>query len=192
MTRLRFAAVGAALLLAACGSSNPRSSSRSRSAASQPASTHTLCLPEVKALMATALSVDPATITTATGAGTNGNPQCTFTAHTAHHKRVTITANDYTGPQPYFILERTEIEQSQVFTPSREHAAPQAITGLGVEAAWFPAMQALMATDAVRLIDITFDWPGSRQAQQRRLGIALARPYLKTTKQGEKLAKGYP
>ena len=86
MTRLRFAAVGAALLLAACGSSNPRSSSRSRSAASQPASTHTLCLPEVKALMATALSVDPTTITTATGVGTNGNPQCTFTAHTAHHQ----------------------------------------------------------------------------------------------------------
>lgn len=103
-----------------------------------------------------------------------------------------ITANDYSGPQPYFILERTEIEQSQVFTPNRQHPAPQTIMGLGLEAAWFPASQQLMATDAVRLIDVTVDWPGARQAQERKLGIALARPYLKNTKRGEKLAKGYP
>jgi hypothetical protein len=189
MTPPRLAAVGAALLLAACGSS--KSSSHTRSTGHR-ASTHTLCLPEVKALLATTLSVDPGTITTATGVGTNGNPQCTFTAHTARHTRVAITANEYSGPQPYFILERTEIEASQVFTPSRLSPAPQTIMHLGLEAAWFPATQALMATDAIRLIDITFRWPGASQAQKRRLGIALARPYLKGSKQGEKLAKGYP
>lgn len=101
-----------------------------------------------------------------------------------------ITANEYSGPQPYFILERTEIEASQVFTPTRLSPAPQTVMHLGLEAAWFPATQALMATDAIRLIDITFRWPGGSQAQQRRLGIALARPYLKSSKQGEKLAKG--
>lgn len=192
MTRLRFAAVGAALLLAACGSSHKPSSSSNSKAAGGRAATHTLCLPAVKALIATALSVDPATIATASGVGTNGNPQCTFTTHTARHKRVAITANEYTGPQPYFILERTEIESSQVFTPDRQHPAPQTVMGLGLEAAWFPATQALMATDALRLIDISFKWPGASQAQQRKLGVVLARPYLKTSKQGEKLAKGYP
>ena len=191
MTRQSFAAVGAALLLAACGSS--KSSSHTSSAAQHQTTTHTtLCLPEVKTLMATTLSVEPATITTAVGVGTNGNPQCTFTAHTVRHKRVAITANEYTGPQPYFILERTEIEASQVFTPTRLSPAPQTIMHLGLEAAWFPATQALMATDALRLIEISFKWPGASQAQQRTLGIALARPYLKATKRGEKLAKGYP
>jgi hypothetical protein len=104
MTLPRVAAVGAALLLAASGSSN--SSSHASSAARHRASPDTLCLPEVRALIATTLSVDPATITTATGVGSNGSPQCTFAVHTARHKGVAVTPNEYTGPQPYFILAR--------------------------------------------------------------------------------------
>ena len=89
--------------------------------------------------MATALSVHASTISTAPSVGTNGNPQCTFAARAGRYKRVAITANDYTGSQPYLILDRTEEEAAQVFTPRRMSPAPQAVTGLGLEAAWFPA-----------------------------------------------------
>jgi hypothetical protein len=190
MTPRRCGIAALALLAAGCGSS--KGSSAHSTTASHRTSTPTTCLPGAKAVMARAFSISPATITTATSVGTNGNPQCTFVALTVRHRRVAATANLYTGPQPYFILERTEIEASQQFTPTRLSPPPQTITGLGLEAAWFPSTKQLMATDAIKLIDISFKWPNATQAEQRRLAIAMAHSYLKVTKRGEQVAHGYP
>lgn len=182
-------ALALALLLAACGSSNKSSSpSGSSSATRHLTSAATLCLPEVRELIATKLSVHPSTVSTASSVGSNGNPQCTFTAETARHQRVAITANEYTGPQPYFILARTEEEAAQVFTPTRLSPAPQTIMGLGLEAAWFPATKAVMATDAIRLIDVTFRWPGASQAQQRTRGS----PWPAPTRRRPSTANSWP
>jgi hypothetical protein len=140
--------------------------------------------------MARLLKLSPDRIVVAAGTGNNGMPQCSYSAQVAGHKRVEATANVDTGPQPYFILERTAIEASQQFAPTRLSPAPQAVTRLGIEADWFPAETQLMATDGIRLITVSVSWRDS--SRKRALAEALTRPYLKRSKKGVALAKGYP
>jgi hypothetical protein len=83
-----------------------------------------------------------------------------------------------TAPQAYAVLERTAEEAAQIFGPVRFDTAPQDITGLGIDAQWFPAQQHLMTTDGVRLITATVDWPSARQSRRRALAEVAARPYL--------------
>jgi hypothetical protein len=144
--------------------------------------------------MARFLTVAPASITASASTGTNGMPQCSFTARPAARDRVNAIANVDNGPQPYFRLERTVVEASQVFTPTRLTPAPQAITGLGLEADWFPGYPQLMVTDGIRLVTVSVTWPGVSQGRQRTLAEALARTYLRTPhgKAAAALAKGFP
>jgi hypothetical protein len=106
--------------------------------------------------------------------------------------RVAATANVNTGPQPYFVLERTAIEAAQQFTATRMIAAPQAVSRLGIEADWFPAETQLMTTDGVRLITVSVSWRGATQARKRALAVALARTYLRHPGGPASSARGYP
>ncbi len=142
--------------------------------------------------MASFLNVAPGTIALAASTGNNAMPQCSFTVHPPGKKRVQLTANDYTGAQPYFVLERTAIEASQQFGTARLLAAPQGVLGLGLEADWFPATTQLMATDGIRLITATVNWRGTTQARRQALAEAVTRAYLRASKQGSSRAKGYP
>ncbi len=121
-------------------------------------------------------------------------PQCSFSTRLTDGKRVAVVANVDNAPSPYFRLERTAVEASQVFTPTRLSPAPDAIPGLGLEADWFPAMQQLMTTDGLRLITVSFSWPGATQKDEQSVGEAVARTYLKklSPKQAAAVANGYP
>jgi hypothetical protein len=142
--------------------------------------------------MAAFLNVAPQSIALAPSTGSNTMPQCSFTVHLAGGRRVQLLANDYDGPQPYFVLERTAVEAAQVFTPSRMVAAPVAVTGLGIEADWFPATTQLMATDGIKLITASVDWRGTTQGRRRALAEVFTRRYLRQSRQGSARAKGYP
>lgn len=83
------------------------------------------------------------------------------------------------GDDPYYRLERTEVEASQIFTAKRVVPAPQAVPGLGIEADWFPVARQLMATDGIRLITLTVGWRGATQARRRALAEAVTRTYLR-------------
>jgi hypothetical protein len=179
----------AALALGGCGNSSSeahKTATRSASASPPP-----VCLPAARDAMATFLKVAPQAIALAQSTGNNSMPQCSFTVH-ADGKRVELTANDYTGPQPYFVLERTSIEASQMFTANRMVAAPEAILGLGLEADWFPATTQLMATDGIRLITASVIWHGTTQNRRRALAETLTRTYLRLSKEGTSRAKGFP
>jgi hypothetical protein len=121
-------------------------------------------------------------------------PQCSFTARLADGKAVTVVANLDNAPSPYFRLERTAVEAAQVFTPTPMSPPPDAIAGLGLEADWFPAEKQLMTTDGLRLITVSFSWPGATKKQEEGVGEAVARTYLKklTPKQANAVANGYP
>ena len=97
-----------------------------------------MCSPGARKAVAGVLALPDASISVATSTGNNGMPQCSFRARSAHGERIEAIANVYTGPQPYFILERTAVEASQSFTAKRLSPPPQAIPGLGLEADWFP------------------------------------------------------
>ncbi len=78
-----------------------------------------------------------------------------------------------------------------MFTVSRMIAAPQAVTGLGIEADWFPAETQLMATDGIRLITVSVTSQRGAHGRRRALAEALARTYLRHPK-GAARANGYP
>ncbi len=168
-----------ALVLAGCGGH----SKPVRHAAAGP------CSATARAAVSTALGVPGAGVTAKASIGNNAYPQCVFRAVLPDGGRVSATANVDTGPQPYFVLERTEVEASQVFTANRLYPAPTPVK-LGLEAWWFPANVQLMTTDGVRLITLTVDWHGVKQSQRRAFAIAVARTYL--TSPRKSAAKGFP
>jgi hypothetical protein len=140
------------------------------------------------------LHVAPASVSIATGTGNDGNPQCTYTTSIPPDKRVSLNADVYSGAQPYFVLERTIEEAAQPFTPTRLSPAPQAVSGLGLVASWFPDRDQLMSTDGLKLLTVTVAWPGARASREIALATALSRPYLKvlTPKQAKAVSNGYP
>lgn len=176
------------LLLAGCGGAG----STHHTSAQHRASVPPLCDPNAREVMAQRFSIQAQTITLSKSIANSGYPQCSFTAHIAGDKRVVANVNYYDGPQPYFVLERTEVEASQPFTQTRLSPPPQAIIGLGLEADWFPAEQQMMATDGIRLITTSVVWRGSTERQRKALAEAMTRPYMKITKQGREAANGYP
>jgi hypothetical protein len=181
--RSLFLTIVAVLLLAACGGS---SHSHKQASADRPASP---CLPTARAAAATDLGLTPTSLSTATSKGNNTYPQCTFKAQGRHATAVTINVD--TGPQAYFVLERTAIEAAQVFTVNRLIPAPIAVTHLGIEADWFPATDQLMSTDGVKLITADVSWRHAKQRQMEALAIAMSRPYLRVPKKHAPAA-GFP
>ena len=193
------APVALALLLGGCGGSSAHHSSthatvthvtarRSSAAASTP------CASRSRDAVARFLAVAPASVSLVAGTGNNGFPQCTFRAHAAHTQPVSVTANVYNGPQPYFLLERQAVETAQLFGPKRTATPPIALNNLGIEADWFPDLGQLLSTDGLRLITVTMNWPRVRTARQIALAEALSRTYLKklTPQQVERVANGAP
>jgi hypothetical protein len=83
-----------------------------------------------------------------------------------------------TAPQPYYVLERTTVEATHVFWPTRMAATPAVVNGLGIEATWFPANTKLMSTDGTRLLTVAVDWRGASQGRERALAEAMSRTYL--------------
>ncbi len=126
------------------------------------------------------LDVPAENIALTASTGNNAMPQCSFTASVGAGARVEVTANVDTSPSPYFRLERTAVEAQQVFTPTRVLPAPQAFSGLGLDAYWFPAQTQLMSTDGVRLITVSVSWRRAKQRRDRGLAETVSRPYLKT------------
>jgi hypothetical protein len=184
------AAIAAVLALGGCGKSAPTRNAATDRGAKLPG----VCARSALDAMAHSLAVRASTIAVAAASGSNAMPQCAFTTVLPRKEHVAVTVNVDTGPQPYFVLERTIVEASQIFGPIRFSPAPVAITGLGIEAAWFPAETHLEATDGTRLVTATVDWPGAGRRRETALARALTRPYLKTPhgKAAQALAHGYP
>jgi hypothetical protein len=88
-----------------------------------------------------------------------------------------VVVNVDASPQPYTRLERTIVEAGQQFGTVRSFAAPVAVGGLGLDAAWLPDQDELITADQRRLITVTVSWKGSRRPRQA-LARALAHRYL--------------
>lgn len=184
--------VGCVLLVAGCGGSS--TPAKPPSPAHRRAAAPTLCEPNVLDAITRFLKVPTAKITATESVGNDAEPQCTFVTHVAGGRRVSVTANVGVEVGAYFILERTEVEASQMFAPTRLSPAPQAVPRLGLEADWFPAETHLMATDGTRLVTTTVIWRGAGQARKTALATVVTRPYLKTPHGKAAIAKaeGYP
>jgi hypothetical protein len=137
-----------------------------------------VCLPGARAAMARFLAVSPRTIAGRASVASNGMPQCGLTVQTNGASRVSVVANVDSAPQAFFRLERTAVEAAQNFTSPRVVAPPQRITGLGLDADWFPSGQQLMTSDGDRLITVTVGWRGASASRKRELAEVVARPYL--------------
>jgi hypothetical protein len=179
------AALICAVTLTACGGASSSSSSAVKHDAK------TAAIPVCySAAMASFLGIQTRQISTAQSTGTTGNPECSYATGTGQ-REIKLLADDYTGSQPYFILNRTAEEAAQVFVPTRTVAPPHAIN-MGIGANWFPAREQLMATDGLKLITTTVTWKGVTQKRRLALAKAFTKPYIKVTKQGRAAVHGYP
>jgi hypothetical protein len=91
--------------------------------------------------------------------------------------RVRVAVNLDGSPQAYQRLEREIVEDGQQFGTVRSFAAPVAIDGVGLDAAWLPDQNELITADQRRLITVRLEWRASRRAQQA-LARSLAQLYL--------------
>jgi hypothetical protein len=178
----------AALVPSACGGGKGSNGHSTLSAL------QAICQPTAQQAIARAASIASSDISGLRSKGNNGYPQCSFEARLRSGARFHALVNVDSGPQPYFVLERTAIEDSQTFTAKPLHAPAQSIARLGLEADWFPQYPYLMVTDGFRLLTITVVWPHHTQQAERALAIAISKPYLHTPhgKLAQRIAQGYP
>lgn len=161
---LPLATVGVAVLLTACVSS----------ASARPA----VCKPKAQAGVAKYLGIKLGAVSHARSVASNGMPQCAFSAHAQGHK-VAVTVNVDDGAQAYFRLMRTVTEASQVFGPPPPgFHPPQAVSGLGPGASWFPNNHQLMATNDVDLLTVTVVWRGASRKTEVAIAKAAIQPYM--------------
>jgi hypothetical protein len=135
----------------------------------------TVCLSSARKVIAGDLAIAPKQITMTTFTGGNAMPQCDFRVAGG---TVRVVANVDSSPQPYFRLERTAEEAAQELFPGQVAAPPQQISGLGLDAQWFPGTNQLMTTDGKRLFTVSVAWAGTPMARRRALGEAVARTYV--------------
>lgn len=154
-----------ALMLVGCGSS-----SRPRPV---------ICLLKAQAAIARDLKLGRDAIHYAKSEGSNGMPQCQFSARAGAY-RVFVTVNVDDGPSAYFRLLRTVDEATQLFGPPPPgFHAPEQVPGLGPFASWFPTRSQLMATNDVDLLTVTITWPHAKRDPDVDLARAAIVPYLK-------------
>ena len=92
------------------------------------------------------------------------------------------------APQPYQVLERRSVEESQNFTFVKHFKQPQAIMHLGLDAWWFPREQQTQTTDGRILITVTIvSWPRHGNRPRKALSAAVARQYLGPLLRGARL-----
>jgi hypothetical protein len=137
----------------------------------------TVCTQQSRAAIARVLAVPSQGISARAATGNNGMPQCSFSITMPGARSVEVTANVDTAPQAAFRLMRTIVEGTQVWSAAKP-APPQNITGLGIEASWFPSEQQLFTGDGVRLITVSIDWRRAASARKTALAEAVARTYL--------------
>jgi hypothetical protein len=171
------AIAGAVLLLSGCSGSLRAEPPKTASKA------HAVCAPQTQAAIRRALNAGSVSIRRSVG--TNGMPQCAFTAH-VKHGRVSVLVNLDDGPQVPFRIERTVVEATQLFGPPPPGwKAPVGLLGLGAYASWFPNEDELMASNNVDLLTVSVTWPHEPRAGMIRLARAAIAPYMK---EGRKLS----
>jgi hypothetical protein len=183
------ALLGAVLLSACSGSLHPAATTTQNSTAASKAAL--VCPQQARADIARDLGASG--VSTGRSVGTNGMPQCKFTAR-LHGHAVSVLVNVDNGPQVQFRLDRTVEEATQLFgpVPPGWHA-PQGLFGLGPYAAWFISEDTLMASNGPDLLSVTVTWPHASKTTMIKLARAAIAQYMR---QGHNVSAkddgGYP
>jgi hypothetical protein len=162
-----------------CGSSRPVTTHHAQTTIVVPVA----CTTRARSALAARLGVSGATISATPFIAGSGAPSCHYVVRRIGRGPIGFTANVDTAPQAYCRLEREVVESGQQFASQRESPVPEQVTGLGLDADWFPAEAKLMTTDGTRLITIGVNWPASSQPTERTVAEAAAKAYLPTQAQ---------
>jgi hypothetical protein len=153
------------IVLVGCGATHRRAP---RLGAQPPS----VCLPSAAGIVAGFARVPAGSVRGVAATGNDAQPECRLAAG-----GLRVVVNVDSSPQSYTRLERTIVEAGQQFGTVRSFAAPVAVDGLGLGAAWLPDQDRLITADQRRLISVKVSWTGSRR-HRRALAAALARRYL--------------
>jgi hypothetical protein len=167
-------AVLAALAIGGCGGGAAPVRHRAASAAGG------ACTSRALATLAAATAIPASAIANARFIATDGSAGCRFSAARAAGDPLAVTVEIDTAPQAYQHLDREVVEYSQgvIWFHEGEHAYPRSISGLGLEADWFPAEDKLMTTDGVRIVRVVVSSAPRRAGTGETLATKLARRYL--------------
>ena len=158
----------AAVAVAGCGGS-------SHAATNQKAS---VCPSAARVAAAGFLMVSPATVSAVAKTSTQATPECDLRAALPSGAVVRVSVTIDSAPQAYFRLERAAVEAEQVFGTVRLEPAPVNVTGLGLDAYWFPGERHVVTTDGVRLITAQVSSAGESEGRERALAVVVARQFL--------------
>jgi hypothetical protein len=125
-------------------------------------------------VLAKAASVVPDAVNSSPFKPSNGAAGCRL--HAGDLQAVVMLDS---APQPYFRMEREQVEfwQNTEWSHKGAHAAPAPVTSLGLGGYWFPLQSRMLTTDGVRLDTIKVIWPGGGAAR-KPLAVRLADVYL--------------
>lgn len=125
------------------------------------------------AVLARAARVRIGQVKMAAGAGRDQQPACRLRAGV-----INAVVGVDSGANALQRLKREIAPAGQ--PPSSGHAVspPEPVTGVGLQAAWIPAHDQLIAADHRALVTVTVSWPHTREVQRVQLARALARVAL--------------
>ena len=169
--------------LAGCGGGAGRSTSTSTSSASSPGTVAagaasdrgSVCRRGYAAVLARPGRVSVGRVRLRPATGGNAEPECRVSAGA-----IRAVVNVDGSPQPYQRLERTIVEDGQQFGTQRNFSPPEAVSGVGLDAAWIPSENQLITADHRHLITVTLLWPHTRETDRVQLARSLARIALGT------------
>jgi hypothetical protein len=161
----------AAAAIAGCGGSSPRATdSFVRPACSQ----------RTVAAIAVESGVAARAIAQHSFTQPSGSKACHFSAGGSHGLSVTVAIDS--APQAHYRLDRQVVEYGQTIIWSHQGSAPypQYLAHLAMEADWLPVPRELLATDGVRIVDVTVGhWPRSSPAGAERAMEKVVRLYMR-------------
>jgi hypothetical protein len=110
----------------------------------------------------------------------SGSKACRFGAGGSRALSVTVAIDS--AAQAHYRLDRQVVEYGQTIIWSHQGSAPypQYLAHLAMEADWLPVPRELLATDGVRIVDVTVGhWPPSSPAGAERAAERVVRLYMR-------------
>lgn len=166
----------AAAAIAACGGSSPRAAA----GFVRPA-----CSQRTVAALAAESGAAAAAIAQRSFTQPSGSEACRFGAGGPHALSVTVAIDS--APQAHYRLDRQVVEYGQTIIWSHQGSAPypQYLAHLAMEADWLPVPRELLATDGVRIVDVSVGrWPRSSPVDAEVAAEKVVRLYLRRVRGG--------
>ena len=136
------------------------------------------CSPRARATLARAASVATSSVRAKPFTASSGAESCHLQSSGGD---LDVVSELDSAPQPYFRMEREQVEfwQNVEWSHKTARASPRPVKHLGLDGYWFPLQSRLLTTDGVRLVMVKVrSGPTGDPTEREAIATRLARVYL--------------